>query len=255
MVMNARSYILANPSQTVEKFEDLDDAVTGLADLFFSAKHERKENHLDRISKNFLPKDSDTRNAHKAATPILIGLNSGVEEIIALWPEPNVQKRMLDIYEQKRRGRQLPNSPLNELNTRLTNLQRLIEFLKSTYPIAIRRTFYYSNHKLYIDQLGSVPFRAHTDADIVLSILFQNKNKTWKYLALEKKLIANRPTPKTKNRATSLAKPLKNTCEYINSQIGKYYNEYEDQKVIIHKDGTVRVDSSLFHVTDRINKK
>lgn len=255
MTMSARSYILANPSRTAEKFEDLDDAVTGLADLFFSAKHERKQCHLDRINKSFPPDDNDTRNAHEAATPILIGLNSGVEEIIALWPEPNVQKRMLDIYEQERRGRQLPDSPLNKLNTRLANLQRLIEFLKSTYPIAIRRTFYYSNHRLHINQLGSVPFREDTDADIVLSILFRNKHKTWKYLTLEKRLIENRPTPKTKNGAASFVKPLKNTCEYINSQIGKYYNEYEDRKVIIHKGGTVRVDSSLFHVTDRINKK
>lgn len=255
MVMNERTYKIAHRSSVVSDLKDPEDIATALADLYVTVSEDYNNHRFAKVRKTFTPDEIDIKNKHESALTLLMGLNSDSSEIIEQWPNQYDRTRMREIYSQDRRGRTLPKSPLNELNTKLSNVKRIVEYMKELYPLVIRRTFFYQDHKLFIDLLTPITFRAYTDVDIVLTILFKNPFRTWKHLELERQLLKKRPIPKSSDSYRSIAKPLKNAVDEINSRISENYNEYKGQKIITQVGGFVSVNTNLFHVVDRLNRK
>jgi hypothetical protein len=255
MVMNERTYRIAHRSPVVSQLQDPEDIATALADLYLTVSEDYENYKFSKVKKSFTHDELVIKKKHETALPLLVGLNSDSTEIIEQWPDLNDRNRMHEIYAQERRGKPLPDSPLNDLNTKLSNVKRIVEYMKKLYPLVIRRTFFFQDHRLFIDLLKPIQFRPYSDTDIVLTILFKNTFKTWKHLELEKLLIRKRPIPKSSDRSKSISKPLKNAVEQINSRIGENYNEYKDQKLILQEGGLVSVNTNLFHVVDRLNRK
>lgn len=255
MIMNERAYRIAYRSPSFSQLQDPADVATALADLYLTVSEDYKRYKFHRVRKTFTSKDSAIKEKHESARILLAGLNSDSFEIIDQWPEPNDRKTMHEIYNQLRRGKPLPHTALNELNTKLSNIKRIVEYMKKQFPLVIRRTFFYQDHQLFIDSLNPVAFRPYSDPDIVLTILFRNTFKRRRHIELERLLIRKRPIPKSSDSSKSISKPLKNAIEYINSRIGKNYNDYKDQKIVLQEGGFVGVNTSLFHVVDRLNRK
>lgn len=255
MVMNERSYKIAYRSSVVSGLQDVDDLVTALVNIFEATSEDYKNYGFTKVKKSFDTNDTFIANKHETALPLLIGLNSETTEIIEQWPEPNDRKSMHDIYGLEKRGKSLPSTSLNELVTKLSNVKRIVDFMKEEYPVVIRRTFFYQNNKLFIDQLKPMSFLPYSDADITLELLFKAKFKVWNHLKLEKQLIKKRPSPKNTTGLISFSKPLKNAIEHINFRISKDYSDYKDTKIIFQRAGMVGVDTTLFHASDRLNRK
>ncbi|MFZ2835814.1 MAG: hypothetical protein WAZ21_00640 [Candidatus Saccharimonadales bacterium] len=253
--MNERTYKIAYRSTVVSQLQDPEDIATALADIYLTAVEDYDNYKFSKVKKTFSPEEVDIKDKHDSALTLLMGLTSDSSEIIEQWPNQNDRNRMHEIYDQERRGRILPSSPLNELNTKLSNIKKIVEYMKELYPLVIRRTFFYQDHKLFIDMLKPIPFRPYSDNDIVLTILFKRPFRVWKHIELQRLLIKKRPILKSNNSYRSISKPLKNAIEEINSRVGENYNEYKDQKIIIQAGGFVSVNTNLFHIVDRLNRK
>lgn len=255
MVMNVRSYKIAHRSYIVSQLQDPDDIATALSDLYQSIAEDYDTNKFAKVPKSFTPDDIAVKEKHESARLLLLTIDSDALEIIEQWPNLSDQENMKAIYGQERRGKKLPPSPLNDLNTRLSNTKRVVEYMKTVYPLVIKRTYYYENHKLFIDQLTPIAFGIDTDADILLSILFKNPYRRWSKPSLEKALIKKRPRAKIEKGSTPFSDPVKHAIEHINLQISKKHNNHDPQKIILQHKGFIDIDTSLFHVTDRLNRK
>ncbi len=252
-MINENGYVLDYADVPFKGATTLNELYTALVEIIEDIETQYAERKLGRVKRSFATTDKKSLADHNQATPVLIALNSYIEQLIAFWPSDYGKNDLLTIYNRSKRGKSLRNTPLNNLDTKIKNTYDMIEYLisKRQFELEIQRFYRYENNRMYVSPGEFISIKNGSVSEIVLEKVFKNTNKRVSEDSLIK-LIANRLNygNRASNEYLELPKRIDEACRYINKKVSSADKKYgTTQKLIYHEGGFVGVNKALLRET------
>lgn len=216
-MLNLQTY---NQEYSYEKYtraNNYDDLISIFIDDLEMIENEYINLKLNRVTKNIGRTNEALMRQHKIAIPVVVSIDAAFKQFTSFII--NEQERLIlsDTYCAKRRGKQLIETPLNELVVKMNNAHRVVDQFRNLHKLVVKRYYYYENNTLHVSNGSKIMFRPDSISDLILAALFKNPQKSCSTQAIRKRLLKHGNS----TDEDLVFSQIERACEYINNKVKK----------------------------------
>jgi len=230
--------------------KDHTDLLTALAGDLQDVEDDYERFNFQTRKRTFDKNDHQEDTRHRTAGFIEQHLDSAVKSLCVFLPAPHEQETVEKIYK-KHRKLGWNDTPANRLELKIRNTKRIILWFKNEYSMILRKRYWFENNSIYVGGHGHVPLPDDAFITVIAKILFKNPDKIWPIADFMDAIAKEKGIPVSSTEYDEIDYPLIKRCsQTINDKITDANKD--KTKLVVCIKSQVRLDTTLFHILDRI---